>query len=368
MVTVSGVIERLEAGTPLSKAAGWDPVGLQLGDPDAPADRVAVCHEVTEDVMEAVAAEPVDLLVTYHPLLFRPTTAFVAGPSAAGRAYRLARAGTAVFVVHTAFDTAPGGAADALAEALGLRDTAGLGPTWGEDAVKVVTFAPPENAPAIVEAMVGAGAGSIGGYRACSFRSEGTGSFLAGQATHPVRGTPGATHSEPETRIEMIAPAARRDAVAAALVAAHPYEEPAYDTYAVMSNAGFVGRRGRVEPVTLGDLAASSAAALDADGCRVAGPRRAVVEQVAVVPGSGASFISHAAASADVLVTGDVSHHQAQEALARGLAVVDVGHVAGERPGVRRLYAAVLDVAPGARSLLDLDPSPWKDPGPSKEA
>jgi putative NIF3 family GTP cyclohydrolase 1 type 2 len=283
----------------------------------------------------------------------------VAGPSAEGRAYRLIRRGVALAVVHTAFDVVDGGAADALAEALGLEDISGFGPNWGEDVVKVVTFLPAAHADDVVAAMAGAGAGRIGAYSACSFRGPGTGSFYAPESASPAAGVAGALNHEAEVRVEMIAPATRRDQVVAAMVATHPYEEPAYDVYETVGNAGFVGRHGTVDPQRLDELAARVAAQL---ACvpRVAGAADRRVRRVAVVPGSGGGFVSGAAGVADVLVTGDVGHHQAQRGLEQGLCVVDAGHVATERPGVERLYAALAEQV-GARSLLHLNPSPWRE-------
>ncbi|HSJ28365.1 MAG TPA: Nif3-like dinuclear metal center hexameric protein, partial [Acidimicrobiia bacterium] len=120
MPSVSDVLAILDRTAPSGSAAAWDPVGLQVGDPAADVSSVAVCHEVTEEVLGAFGPRPPDLLVTYHPLLFQPTTRFVAGASPAGRALRLAEAGVSLVVVHTSFDGAPGGTADAMASAVGL--------------------------------------------------------------------------------------------------------------------------------------------------------------------------------------------------------------------------------------------------------
>jgi putative NIF3 family GTP cyclohydrolase 1 type 2 len=155
----------------------------------------------------------------------------------------------------------------------------------------------------------------------------------------------------------MIAPTGRVDAVVAALVAAHPYEEPAYDVYEVRANAGFIGRVGTVDRTTAGALGERLRASLRCEP-RIAGSDRGV-ERVAVVPGSGRSFIAAAAEIADAVITGDVSHHDAQDALGRGLAVIDVGHVPGERPGVARLYALISQLGIPVRNLTELDPDPW---------
>lgn len=356
---VADVVAALGAVAPLAKAAGWDPVGLQLGDDDAAASRVAVCHEVTEAVVARAVADAVDLLVTYHPLLFRPTTRLVADRSASGRAFRLIGAGVALAVVHTAYDVAAGGAADALAAALHLADVTPFGPSWGADAVKVVVFVPEDHADAVAAAMASAGAGTIGNYSACSFRSSGFGAFHAGDTTQPAAGTAGADNIEPEVRLEMVAPTSLLDRVVSSLVAAHPYEEPAFDVYEQRGNAGFVGRRGKLpDAAKLGDLAATVRQRLGGS-LRIAGDREELIERVAVVPGSGGGFLA-AAGNVDVIVTGDIGHHTARQALDRGVAVVDPGHAATERPGVASLYAAVARIVDDPVDLTGLDADPWE--------
>jgi dinuclear metal center YbgI/SA1388 family protein len=361
--TVRDVLVALERFAPRSRAAGWDPVGLSIGDPDAPVRTAAVCHEITDRVASGLAADPVDLVVTYHPLLFDPVASLVAGPHPGGRALRLAAAGVAVAVAHTNVDVAPGGAADALADAVGITGAAGFGPLHGAGTAKVVTFVPHGEADAVADAMAEAGAGTIGAYRRCSFRSEGTGTFFAPKHAAPAAGAAGALNREPEVRVEMVAPAGRVDAVVGALVAAHPYEEPAYDVVERWGEAGFVGRVGALaEPVALGVLAQRAADRLGGV-VRVAGEADRPVRSVAAVPGSGGGFVEAAAATgADVLVTGDVSHHRARAAEDLGLAVIDPGHAATERPGVARLYAAVAAIVPNTTERGSGDADPWRSP------
>jgi dinuclear metal center YbgI/SA1388 family protein len=355
------VQDLLSSLVPARKATAWDPVGVQIGDPAADVHSVAVCHEVTEAVVAAVIERPPDLLITYHPLLFHPTTALVAGRSPAGRALRLARAGVNLAVVHTAFDVAAGGTADALAEAAGIESPGGFGRIDGPDAVKVVTFVPPDHVEKVYAAMSGAGGGSIGRYAGCSFRSEGVGTFLPDGAARPAVGSHGELNRESEIRLEMVAPESRVEAVVAALAAVHPYEEPAYDLFNTHSNGGFVGRVGRrAGPIRLGALARELEQSLPATAVRVAGDMDSDIAVVAVVPGSGSDFIAAAASvGAAVIVTGDVSHHQTVRALDRGLFVIDAGHAPTERPGMRRLYAAVAGLGVTARDLTNLNTDPW---------
>ena len=117
---VAGLADRLDARFPFANAASWDPVGIQLGWPTSHAGKVAVCHEVTEEIVAWCRERAIETLVSYHPLLFHPTTSLVAGPTPEGRALQLNRAGVSLIVVHTALDAATPGSGDALLDALDL--------------------------------------------------------------------------------------------------------------------------------------------------------------------------------------------------------------------------------------------------------
>lgn len=255
MTTVSEIADALAERTRPENAAVWDPVGLQLGDPQATVVSIAVCHEVTEEVVSQIEAAPVDLLVTYHPLLFVPTNRLIAGRSAEARAYRLIRRGVSLLVTHTDFDAAPGGTADALAAVFGLREVEAFG---GDEE---------QGIPAI---------GRVGGF-------EGT----------------------------------------------------------------------------LGVLDAIASDTFGSNGLRLTGSREKDLHRVAVVPGSGSDFVEQAASVADALVTGDVSHHRAVRATDLGLAVVDPGHVATERPGMAALVGLVGEIATVTIDLTRIDPTTW---------
>jgi dinuclear metal center YbgI/SA1388 family protein len=357
---ISDILGALAARAPFERAADWDPVGLILGDPSARARRLAVCHEVTERVVSALETEPVDLLVSYHPLLFRPTQRLVAGATPEGRVLRLARAGIALAVVHTNFDVSPGGTADALAEALGLSEPEGFGPISGSPARKLVTFVPRDAAEALLDALAGAGAAEIGNYSHCSFSAEGTGTFLPREGSTPRAGKRGELSHEPEVRLELVVPSAREAEVIRALLRAHPYEEPAFDLYERRGELRPAGRVGLVPELSLGELAERVAESLHGSAPRIAGERRRRVSRVAVVPGSGEDLAGAArSAGAEVLVTGDLRHHAARRALDSGLALIDAGHSATERPGLERLLSLVAAQGLETMSLLDQDCDPW---------
>jgi hypothetical protein len=99
---------------------------------------------------------------------------------------------------------------------------------------KLVVFVPPEALERVRDALFEAGAGRIGDYERCSWYAEGTGTFLGGEATSPAIGERGREERVAEVRLETVFPAASHDEVVAALRRAHPYEEPAFDVYALL--------------------------------------------------------------------------------------------------------------------------------------
>jgi len=99
---------------------------------------------------------------------------------------------------------------------------------------KLVVFVPPESLDAVRDALFAAGAGRIGDYERCSWYTEGTGTFLGGEGAAPTIGEQGREERVTELRLETVYPADREGEVVQALRAAHPYEEPAFDLYALL--------------------------------------------------------------------------------------------------------------------------------------
>jgi hypothetical protein len=100
---------------------------------------------------------------------------------------------------------------------------------------KLVVFVPREALDRVRDALFLAGAGRIGDYERCSWYTEGTGTFRGGEGTSPSVGQAGREERVAELRLETIFPVERQDEVLAALRSAHPYEEPAFDIYELVS-------------------------------------------------------------------------------------------------------------------------------------
>ena len=319
VLTLADVVGMLEERYPPGTAEGWDAVGTVCGDPAQPVRRVLLAVDPTADVVDEAIEAGADLLLTHHPLLLRPVHSVAATTFKGALVHRLIRAGCALHVAHTNADAAADGVAEALAGALGLVDLAPLVPLPGDSLDKHVVFVPGDATERVLDAMSDAGAGALGDYSRCAWTSTGAGTFVPGDAADPAVGERGRVERVEEDRLEMIAPRARRAAVVAAMRAAHPYEEPAFDVLelAVLPASVGTGRVGRLaEPITLrafGEVAAQRLPATE-QGVRVAGDLDARVERVAVVGGSGDSLFDAVRRSgADVYVTADLRHHPASE-------------------------------------------------------
>ena len=348
---VRDIAEAVERLAPPSLAEDWDNCGIQVGDPAAKASRVLVALTPMGEVFEEAEETGADFLLFHHPLIFGSLNSVDVGSYPGTLIARAVQRNLAVYAAHTTYDAAPGGVSVALAKALGLRGPLRVVSPRGE-LRKLVIFVPQENVDAVAGALAEAGAGVIGEYTHCTFRTSGMGTFLGGEATDPYLGKRGRLEKVEEIRLETVVPAHASDRAVAAAIAAHPYEETALDLYPVEGHPAGCGY-GRIgtlpDPMTSDELCEHVSDRLGSPARLVADPdsgRR--MERVAVLGGSGGSFVREAAASgAEAFVTGDLDYHDALLADSLGLATIDAGHAPTELPSLEPLalrLAELVDV------------------------
>ena len=361
-LTVGDVTQWMNAQVPECFADEWDNVGLQVGSKRNPLRGIAVALEASAAVLDRLPAS-VNLLITHHPLIFEPLRRLGDHPVET-RVRHLIREEISLYCAHTNLDRMDWGPSGQWAKHLALQ---GIRPleAWS-DLAKVVVFVPRTHVHSVRQAMGDAGAGELGEYSHCAFFLEGTGSFLPGANANPFIGTPGRVEEVAEARLESVVPRSLLSTVLNAIQQAHPYEEVAYDVYPLDNSRNDVGM-GRIgdlpESVSVHDLLGVLKQRVPSvQPIRHTGDGKGRVQRVAVCGGRGEKLGSVALAmGADVLITGDVTYHVAQDLADRGLAVVDLGHVQSERLIVRPL-AAQLDHAFGGYvpvSSLDQCKDPW---------
>lgn len=361
-IRLEQLVNALEQIAPTRHAEAWDNVGLIAGDPQQAVSRVMLTIDYTPEVAAEAQGEGCDAVVAYHPPIFEAVKRVVAGSVV----FDAIRRGVALYSPHTALDVAEGGTNDMLADAIGLgpaRVPLRLAQTKASQ-YKLVTFVPEKDAERVSQAMFEAGAGRIGDYRMCSFRSPGTGTFFGGAGTTPAVGQSGRLERAAEIRVETVVPIATIDGVIRALRSAHPYEEPAFDLQQLAAAPQRLGL-GRIgdlpEPVERAALIERIKTELGAAQLLVAGPTDGAVRRAAAAcAGACGDLLDDAIAQkAELYLTGEMRHHDALKAARARMTVVCTLHSNSERPVLKRLQGRLADALPELAVLLsrqDRDP------------
>ena len=351
MVKIKDIANALEMFAPLPLQDGFDNAGLQIGLTEAEVAGVLLCLDVTEAVVDEAVALGCNLIVSHHPLIFSPLKR-ITGSNYVERCVIKALAnGIAIYSAHTNIDNAPGGVNYRIAEKLGLQNVRILVPK--EDVLlKLAVYVPVSAADAVRSALFAAGCGNIGNYDSCSYNVKGFGTFKANEGCNPFCGEVGQLHREEEVRIETVLPAYLKNKVVAALLKAHPYEEPAYDIYSLNNSWGSVGSG------VIGELPAECdelellqcVKERFAVGCVRHTPLLGkAVKRVALCGGAGGSFAGAAmAAGADVYITGEARYHDLFSYTGKMLVAV-IGHYESEQYTMDIFKEIILGACPGVR-------------------
>lgn len=327
---IVGIINKI---APIALAEAWDNPGLQIGDPAAEVTRIMVALDPTPDVIDSALKASCQLLVTHHPLIFKPLKSLSTSTPHGALIQKAIKGGVSILSMHTNYDIASGGLNDLLASKIGLSSCVPLKVTAVCELVKLVVFVPVDQLEQLRSALFPYAAAQ-GNYRDCSFAAGGVGTFTPLEGAESFTGTTGVLATVREERLEMLILRTHLPRAVKALLAAHPYEEPAFDIYPLLNEGEKLGlgRIGRLpETLTLAEYAGLLRKILSAPALRYVGDPAARISKVALCSGSGASLLRDAARSgADMLVTGDVKYHEARDAEDLGLALIDAGHFSTE--------------------------------------
>lgn len=324
------IISLFEQWSPKRYAEDWDPVGLHIGQLNREVKNVLVTLDVNDAVVDEAIDKQTNLIIAHHPPIFRPMKHIWTDTPQGRLIEKCIKHDISVYAAHTNLDIAPGGVNDMLASRLELQDLEVMEPTISDPLYKLAVFCPIDHADELRAVLAQAGAGAIGDYNGCSFSSVGTGRFTPSEGADPFIGEIDKGEIVSEERIEVVLPGPLRNKVLKAMLAAHPYEEPAYDFFVLDQRTKEFGL-GRVgglsESMSLEQFGHYVKDVLEVSAVRIVGNPQKQVRKVAVLGGSGSKYI-HAAKrkGADVFVSGDIDFHSAQDAEVLDLAIVDPGH------------------------------------------
>lgn len=324
----------MEKTAPSDIAEKWDNVGLLVGGKKDVVNRLMVCLDVTSNVVNEACSKNIDLIVTHHPVIFKPLKRILKDDFKGSILYRLIQNNLAVYSAHTNMDITKGGINDYLAELLELTNVRNLNSYRAETLYKLAVFVPVEKIKDVQNAINSKGAGCLGDYRDWSFRVEGTGNFRPLENTKPYIGSPGILEEVREYKLETIVSENVMKQVVDEMIRVHPYEEPAYDIYPLnidgyeygLGKTGFLSTE-----CTLSEFAYRVKLALNINNVRLMGdPEKSIQKAAVFCGGFDGSYSGLLSEKPDVLVTGDVKHNEAVDLLEMGFCVIDAGHYSTE--------------------------------------
>ena len=338
---ISDIVRFLEAMAPPSYQESYDNAGLLTGSGSWECTGVLTTLDVTEEVvMEAVSCR-CNLIVAHHPIIFGGLKKITGRNYVERTVIAAIKRDIAIYAIHTNLDNVvSGGVNGRMASKLGIIGGKPLLPREGT-LQKLICFVPADHLEAVRTAIFAAGAGHIGGYSECSYSVEGTGTFKGEEGTQPFVGQPGKRHYEKEGRLEAVIPTHLSRDVIRAMIAAHPYEEVAYDLVALANTHPGVGSG------LIGELAVEMSEVAFLELVRQAFEVSVVrhtrltgrpVRRVAVCGGAGSFLISKAlSAGANFYITSDVKYHEFFDANDQ-MVIADIGHFESEQYTVDLLF------------------------------
>ena len=327
------ILSVLEEMAPLGYAEDFDNVGLLVGDANAEATGILVCHDALESVLDEAIAQKCNLVVCFHPIIFSGLKK-ITGKNYVERAVLKAiKNDIAIYAVHTALDNHKHGVNKIFSDALGLINTKILVPKQNF-IQKLITYTIPENLETLRNALFDAGAGKIGNYEDCSFNSKGIGTYMGNEDSNPEIGNRFEFVENEEIKIEVTFEKHLHSKILKALFTNHVYEEVAYEIYDLKNthqNCG-LGMIGELEkPMTETDFLAFVKDKMQCGGIRHSNLLGKSIHKVAVLGGSGSFAITNAIqAKADVFLTADLKYHNFYEA-ENQIVLADIGHFESER-------------------------------------
>lgn len=328
---IKEVISYLEELAPVAFQEDYDNSGLIVGDSNDLVTAALVTLDVTEEVVDEAIAKGANLIVAHHPIVFRGLKKLNGKNYVERTVIKAIKNDIAIYAIHTNLDNVENGVNYKIAEKLNLKDLRILS-SKKHTLLKLDVFVPVAYVGDLLAALHQAGAGDIGNYSDCSFKSSGMGSFRPGKEANPHTGQRGALEEVEELKVEVILPVHLKNRVLDAMRSAHPYEEVAYYLYQIENlnqsvGAGVVGFLR--EDMTQDEFLKHLKTSMNLNVIKFTAVSKNI-KKVAVCGGSG-SFLLHQAKAkgADAFVTADFKYHEFFDS-EKTILIADIGHFESE--------------------------------------
>ena len=345
---IKDIINVLEDTASPSLQESYDNAGLLTGNEQQECTGVVCSLDATEAVVDEAIDSNCNLIVAHHPIIFKGLKRITGKNYVERTVIKAIKNDIAVYAIHTNLDNIITGVNGRMADRLGLINRTILLPKTAT-LKKLYSFVPVAHAQNLRAALFDAGAGHIGNYSQCSFNIEGSGTFKGEEGTHPFTGVTGELHYEKEIKIEVIFPAWLEPKIIQALIAAHPYEEPAYDLVQLENKHQHIGSgltgslpQPMEEKAFLAFLKESFQLPLIRHTQLTGSP----IQKICLCGGAGSFLISNALhAKADIFISADIKYHEFFDADNR-MVIADIGHFESEQYTVDLLHDILLEKFP----------------------
>lgn len=329
---IQDILQQLEAWAPKAFQESYDNCGIQAGNSNQELTGVLISLDVTEKVIDEAIQRQCNLIVSHHPLLFKGVKSITGKNDIERCLIKAIKHDITLYAIHTNLDHVSNGVNYKICQLLGLHDLRTLVPKSGMLS-KLITYVPIENKESVLSALFSAGAGEIGNYSSCAFRSEGVGSFRPNSSAKPFLGEVNKLENVLEIKIETLFPTHLQASIISALKRAHPYEEVAFDIIALQNEWETVGAgmHGTLpKPMNVNEFNAHLKTKMKLTAFKYTSSFTGKIEKVAVCGGSGSFLLKNAlSVGAQAFVTADFKYHEFFDAEDKIL-VADIGHYESE--------------------------------------
>ncbi len=347
-MSIQDVVKVLESVAPPSLQETYDNAGLITGNTMWNCTGIIISLDATEAVVKEAIEKKCNLIVAHHPIIFSGLKKITGRNYVEQTIITAIKNDIAIYAIHTNLDNVLSGVNGRIADQLGLINRQILRPKTGT-LKKLFTFVPTAHAEKVRGAIFTAGAGQISNYSECSFNTPGTGTFKAGEGTNPFVGNIGERHSEEEIKVEAIFPSWLEKPVLYAMLAAHPYEEVAYDIMELENSnpsigSGLVGEL--AEPLEEIAFLKHIKEKFNLSVIKHTALTGKPVKKVALCGGAGSFLIGAAiSAGAGFYISSDIKYHEFFDANGR-LVIADIGHYESEQFTTDLLFEVLTEKFP----------------------
>jgi dinuclear metal center YbgI/SA1388 family protein len=332
-VKILDVINYLEKLVPLSTQEDYDNCGLLVGEKDNLVTNILISLDCTEEIVQEAIDKKCEMVISHHPIIFKGLKKITGSDYVQRTILKAIKNGIAIYAIHTNLDNYRFGVNYQIAKRLGLKNTSILAPKEASLS-KLIVYVPEDHVENLSNFLFEAGAGNIGDYSECHFKSIGIGTFKPGFAANPFDGEIGKRSEVREVKTEYLVENSKMRNVLAALFANHPYEEIAYDIVPIENEnkyegAGMIGELD--EEISQIDFINKVKELFQCDSIRTTKTQHNSIRKVALCGGSGSFLIQKAKIQkADVYITSDVKYHEFFDA-DNQILLMDIGHYESEQ-------------------------------------